>query len=186
MFCGQVSHWGPCLAIGDGLFRLHSPNAVSHSYSHAHWFLGGSPIPGLCHILEMPPPPHTPSLADFHSFSWPSGHLSCPSPHLIFNLPIPIPIPSTTQFPSFIWLLWLFNPSSQWDSSILTWKPSCLASLCLWITGIPYSMANIHLVTSFKMIFSSSIHLPANFIMFLFLIVFHSVDVTDFFIHFSV
>jgi hypothetical protein len=37
----------------------------------------------------MSPNPQ-PSVADFHSFSWPSGHLSCPSPHLILIPPQPL------------------------------------------------------------------------------------------------
>jgi hypothetical protein len=41
---------------------------------------------------------HPPSLADFHSFSFPSGHVSCPSPHLILNHPFPFlsPLPPSS------------------------------------------------------------------------------------------
>jgi hypothetical protein len=46
----------------------------------------------LCLFLEMPHTSPSLSAADFHSFSWPSGHLSCLFPHLILNPPVPSPI----------------------------------------------------------------------------------------------
>ena len=44
----------------------------------------------------------TPSASDFHSFAWPSGHFSCPSPHLIsliFQVPSLYLPPMSILFP---------------------------------------------------------------------------------------
>ena len=59
-------------------------------------------------------------VADFHSFTWPSGHFFCLSPHLTLN--------TTPQFPSrspqvlFLHLpLMTFIRLFKWDSSIFPW-----------------------------------------------------------------
>jgi hypothetical protein len=60
------------------------------------------------------------SIADFHSFSWPSSHLSCPSQHLILNPPFPSLLPSLPA-PSVHLFYDYFIPPSKWDPSLLTW-----------------------------------------------------------------
>ena len=58
------------------------------------------PWPGI--ILEIVTTITSLSAADFHSFAWPSGHFSCPSPHLISH-PFQVPClhlpPMTILFP---------------------------------------------------------------------------------------
>jgi hypothetical protein len=50
----------------------------------------------LSHPRNAHPHAITLSVTDFHSFSWPSSHLPCPSPHLILNPLFPSPSPSLT------------------------------------------------------------------------------------------
>jgi hypothetical protein len=64
--------------------------------SPAPEFLGNLPYPRSLTSWRWKPPPHTSlSAADFHLFSWPSVHLSCPSPNLILKLPLPLCLPPT-------------------------------------------------------------------------------------------
>jgi hypothetical protein len=78
--------------------------------------LGWLPYPRSC--PEDAPLTSSPlSVADFHSYSWPSNHLSCPSPHLILNSSLPLPalsLPPPATYGYFISL-------SKWESSILAW-----------------------------------------------------------------
>ena len=120
--CGLVSlllHWGSCLATEGDLFRFYFPNAMKSQLSLLHWFLGTSLTPDLCHILEMSNTFPPPSVSDLHSFSWPSGHFSCPSPYLILKSQSPsyLHLPPSSSPPSASYDY--FIPPSKWDSSIL-------------------------------------------------------------------
>lgn len=62
-------------------------------------------------------------VADFHLFSWPVGHLSCPSPHTIVTLPSP-------------------SPASLFKRRTLGWSPGHIYDL----SGLPCSMWPTQLV----------------------------------------
>jgi hypothetical protein len=126
----------------------------------------GATAPPACH-----PPPKA---AYFHSFLWPSGLLSCllpiPDPVPLFPCPL-LPPRSLSPFallnvivasslgPSFFLKFYgLWNVS--WIFGILGWNPL----ICETIPVISFW----DYVTSCRMIFSSSIHLPAKFMIFSF------------------
>ena len=94
------------------------------------------PRPGI--ILEIATTTSPLSAVDFHSFAWPSGHFSCPSPHLIsppFQLPSLHLPPMTISFP----LLSEIQTSSLGPSLV-----RCFGSMdCS--TCILYFMSNVHL-----------------------------------------
>jgi hypothetical protein len=50
-------HWGSCLATSS--LWVPYPQCCESQLRSPHWFLGTSPIPGLCLILEMLLSPHT-------------------------------------------------------------------------------------------------------------------------------
>jgi hypothetical protein len=79
--------------------------------------------------------PHARSVADFHSFSWPSDHPSYP-PHTWTEHPISLPIP----FPSLHLLLMtiLFPLLSEFQASTL--GPSFFFSFC---DSVEYSIAPV-------------------------------------------
>ena len=92
----------------------------SGSISPMPWVLAkATPIdswePPLSHVFgtasrcPLPLPLQiSPPVADFHSFTWPSGHLYCLSLYLSLNTLIYLPICSPTQFLHSMCLLWLF------------------------------------------------------------------------------
>ena len=103
-FMSLLLHWGSYLVIGAGFFRFHIPNAV-----RSPSLILGHP-PYLRSLSRPGDAPHlpTPSVADIHSFTWPSAispSLFTPDP----DPPMALPIPSPIQFPPFIWLLGLFH-----------------------------------------------------------------------------
>ena len=106
------------------------------------------PIAGPCHILKKSPTSPSPLVADFHSFSAPSDHLSCPSPYLIPNLihspchSLSHPDPSF-HLPPVIILLPLVS-EIHISSLVLSFLFSFFGSMeCSMV--ILYFMANIHL-----------------------------------------
>ena len=94
------------------------------------------PWPGI--ILEIVTTTSPLSAADFHSFAWPSGHFSCPSPHLISP---PSQVPSLHLPPMSI----LFPLLSEIEASLL--DPLFLLSLfgSVACNVVPAFSANIHL-----------------------------------------
>lgn len=84
-FVYLVIHWSFCLATEGGLFRFYTLNAVNHSYELSPLMLGCLPYPRSLSLPGDAPYSTTLSFADFHLFSWPSGHSSCPYTHLILN-----------------------------------------------------------------------------------------------------
>lgn len=54
-FVPLLLHWGSYMATGSGLFMVHVPSVVGHSYGLTHWSLNASLIPGtvsswICHL----------------------------------------------------------------------------------------------------------------------------------------
>jgi hypothetical protein len=76
-------HRDSYLAKGGGLLTV---------ASYPYWFTEASLIIGLFQVLEMHPTSLPQSITEFHSFSWPSGHLNCLSPYLILSPPHSLPI----------------------------------------------------------------------------------------------
>ena len=122
----------------------------------------------------------TPTSAYFHSFSWPSGLLSCLLPYLILS-PFFLPSPHHTQVPLSLCFTWRFT--SIWNWSILSWAlvPVKLHMVCqlyhnysLLFGEYPFiSMYHPCLfcwIISLRMIFSSSIHVATKFMISSFLI----------------
>ena len=145
----------------------------------------------------MPPTDLPLSVADFHSFSWPSGQPACPSPHLILNSPFATPHFPSLLLPSLCLPLMtiLFPLLSEIQVSLLG------ASFLFSIFGsVEYNMLPVFYgwyplkseyipcmsfggwVTSLRIIISSSTHLPAKFMSWFFIrwIVFHCIDVPHF------
>ena len=136
-------NWGSCLGTGCGYFMSHIPNAMSHSYSHLHWFSCVSPIPGLWHVLEMSPISPTPVSCNFPFILmtiWPSL-LSFPIHDLELTpllLPITFPFPPSASYDYF------YSPFSVRVNLSCLGLPSCFSFLgsmeCSM--GILYFMAN--------------------------------------------
>jgi hypothetical protein len=151
LYIGWYPYW--CTRVPDWLQEV----ACSGSISPMLWVTAmvtpinswAPPLFQDCHNLEMLPPypiPQTPSVADFHSFLWPSGHLSCPSPHLILSPPILLPNPPPITYLYLLPITILFPLLSESQAS-LHW-PSFLCSFCGSVEcsmGILYFMANIQL-----------------------------------------
>ena len=148
---------GWCLHHSSGFFCLLQEVASSGSISPMLWLTVkvtpiDSWVPPLSQVsVSSWRCPHLPllSVADFHSFSWPSSHLSCLSPCLILNLPIScLPLLPHSFLPLSLMTILLSLLSEMQASSL---EPSFLFSFfgsveC--IMGILYFMANIHLSMS--------------------------------------
>ena len=110
------SHCGFYLATGDGLSRFHVCTVRHLSITYID-----SGKPPLSRLVELPgdllP---TQAATDAHSFSWPSGPLSCLSLHLTLPTHSPPP-PFSHQFPpsaSYDYFVSLF----KCDLSVLAWS----------------------------------------------------------------
>jgi hypothetical protein len=136
-----------------------SPDSLSHPRS-------------LGHSRDL-----APTAVYFDSFSWPSGHPSCLYTYIIL-LPLFSPLPSSSLPPSashdyFVPLLSGFQVSTFGPSFSLNFlqSVSCIMGILDFLASIYLSVNTYHAclfwvwVTSFMMIFSSSIHFPAKFMM---------------------
>lgn len=100
----RLAKWGDC-------FR-HQVSTVSYLfYGHLHWLLGASLILGHLDFLQIPLAWTPLGAADLHSFSWPSGSISCISPYLILlQQPSPLPLLSdpVSSLPLIPMTIWFF------------------------------------------------------------------------------
>lgn len=130
----------------------------------------------------MPPTSQPISVADFHSFSWPSCHFSCPFPYLPFSCPALPPLSVTYDY--FIPLL-SESPASLLGPSLLfsffgslecsMGRLHFIVNIHEWVSmyhewvcmdhECPFGSGSLHI---FRMIVSSSIHLLAKFLVFCF------------------
>ena len=139
-FVSLLIHGGSCLATGGDPFRFHIPSAVSPPLIFRYPPLSQFSVTSWRYFS------YPWCVSDFHSFPWPSGHLSCPFSHLIMNsFPIPLPIPFTTEFIPSTCLLWtiLFHLLSEIQEYLLV--SSFLFSSFGSVECSMYFMANIHL-----------------------------------------
>jgi hypothetical protein len=110
-------HWGSWLATWCHLQVLYPPCYESQLGS-SPFILGHFPYPRSLSCPQDASYLPTPSVADFHSFSWPSSHLSCLSPHLSLTPLLLSPYPLPHSFPSPSVSYDYFISSSKWDSRI--------------------------------------------------------------------
>ena len=77
-------HWGFCLATVGGLYRFHIPIVCESQLRSPPLILGYLPYSRPL-VLELSLISSLLLVVNFHSFSWPSSHLSCLFLHLILN-----------------------------------------------------------------------------------------------------
>jgi hypothetical protein len=125
-----------------------------------------------------------PEAAYFYLFGWPSGLLSCPLLPNIWSCSLfPFPLPSPTQVHPPSSSCNYFLLTSKWGWNLLTWAFLLDTLLMLWkfypryprytVIFWLYPLISEYIpciyfwvwVTSLRMIFSHSIHLPAKFMM---------------------
>lgn len=174
-----VFHWGSWLAL-----QVPCPQYYETQVKSSLLILGCLLNLGLFHVLKIPSTFQPLSLAYFYSLSWPSGNFSCPFLNLILNIsafPSP-PLPYSLSHLALSFHLPLRTiPPSKWNStfprvpslllsSLGVWRVACISWL-IYFYELGHAMHVFwHWVTSLIMIFSSFSHLPAKFMMFLFLI----------------
>ena len=132
---------------------------------------------------DYPPSSPSPTATYLYSISWPSDLLSCPFPYLVLS-PFSFPLLSPSQVPSSLCLLWLFCSPFHVGLKHSHFSPLSFRTLYgLWVVSWEfwalgqiftnqwvYTTSVLLCLGYLRMIFSSFIHLPENFMKSLFLI----------------